>query len=93
VITTNVRIGRAVQVNVGCVIAHDSRVGNYVTFAQSVNVAGNVTIGDDATLFTNASLIPGVQVGVGATVGAGAVVISDVAPHATVVGVPARQQA
>lgn len=90
VITTNTRLGESTQVNIGCVIAHDARVGNYVTFAQGVNLAGNVTIEDTATIFTRATLTPGVSIGAAAVVGAGAVVITDVPPGVTVVGVPAR---
>jgi acetyltransferase-like isoleucine patch superfamily enzyme len=37
-------------------------------------------------------LLPGVRIGHHATVGAGAVVTSDVAPHAVVVGCPARER-
>ena len=37
-----------------------------------------------------ARVLPGLTIGAGAIVGAGAVVIADVAPGATVVGVPAR---
>lgn len=90
VITTNVRIGRSAQINLGCTVGHDGVWGDYVTLAQGVNVAGNVTVGDFSTLFTNAALIPAVSVGAGATVGAGAVVTVDVAAGDTVVGVPAR---
>ncbi len=90
VLTTNVRIGKSAQLNIGCVVAHDARIGDYVTFAQSVNVAGNVTIEDDATIFTNASVIPGVHVGTGATIAAGAVVTKGVPPRTTVAGVPAK---
>lgn len=90
VITTNVRIGISAQLNIGCVVGHDARIGDYVTLAQSVNIAGNVTIGDGATIFTSAVVLPGVTIGEGSTVGAGAVVIKDVAPDTTVVGIPAK---
>lgn len=91
VITTNVRIGISAQINIGCVIAHDALIRDYVTFGQSVNVAGNVVIDDDATVFTNASILPGVTVGVSAIIGAGAVVTEDVEPRTTAVGIPARK--
>ncbi len=90
VITTNVRIGVSAQLNIGCIVGHDARIGDYVTMAQSVNIAGGVTIGDNATIFTGAVLLPGVTVGEGSTIGAGAVVVKDVAPYSTVVGVPAK---
>jgi sugar O-acyltransferase (sialic acid O-acetyltransferase NeuD family) len=90
VITTHVQIGVSTQLNVGCVVGHDATVGDYVTLAQSVNIAGNVTIGDDTTIFTGAVVLPGVTVGTGSTIGAGAVVVKDVAPYSTVVGVPAK---
>lgn len=90
VITTNVRIGVSAQLNIGCVVGHDARIGEYVTMAQSVNIAGDVTIGNDATIFTGAIVLPGVTVGEGSTIGAGAVVVEDVAPYSTVVGVPAK---
>lgn len=90
VITTNVRIGVSAQLNIGCVVGHDARIGEYVTMAQGVNIAGNVSIGNDATIFTGAIVLPGVTVGEGSTIGAGAVVVEDVDPYSTVVGVPAK---
>ena len=47
-------------------------------------------IGRDASIGTGAKVIGGVSVGEGARVGANAVVVHDVAPGATVAGVPAR---
>ena len=50
-----------------------------------------VTVHRGAAIGAGAVVLGGVVVGEWATVGAGAVVIADVAPHAVMVGVPARQ--
>jgi acetyltransferase-like isoleucine patch superfamily enzyme len=49
-----------------------------------------VEIGAGVWLGARAVVLPGVRIGDGAVVGAGAVVTKSVAPHTTVVGVPAR---
>lgn len=49
-----------------------------------------ITIGFDVWLGARATVLQGVTVGDGATIGAGSVVTHDVAPRATVVGLPAR---
>lgn len=48
-------------------------------------------VGRGATIGANATVVCGNEIGEYAMVGAGAVVTADVAPHALVVGVPARQ--
>ncbi|HWN21210.1 MAG TPA: acyltransferase [Gaiellaceae bacterium] len=45
---------------------------------------------DDASIGSGAVILGGIEIGEGALVGAGAVVTRDVAPGATVAGVPAR---
>ncbi|SFO57706.1 transferase hexapeptide (six repeat-containing protein) [Bradyrhizobium sp. Ghvi] len=47
-------------------------------------------VGKGAAIGSNATILCGVTIGAGATVGAGSVVTRDVAPGATVAGVPAR---
>ena len=90
VLTTNVRIGAHSHVNCGAVVSHDCRVGSFVSLSPGVLLNGAVTVEDGAFLGTGAIVLPGRTVGQGATVAAGAVVTSDVAPGATVRGVPAR---
>jgi UDP-2-acetamido-3-amino-2,3-dideoxy-glucuronate N-acetyltransferase len=53
--------------------------------------AAAVTVEDGAAIGARAVVIAGVTIGTWALVGAGAVVTRDVAPHALVVGNPARQ--
>lgn len=52
---------------------------------------GPITVGDDVFIGQHAIVLGGVSIGDGATVAAGAVVTRDVAPGATVGGVPARR--
>jgi sugar O-acyltransferase (sialic acid O-acetyltransferase NeuD family) len=96
IVTSNVRIGRHFHCNLNSYIAHDCRIGDFVTFAPNVCCNGSVTIEDDVYIGTGAILKPGVRIGRGAMVGMGAVVLKDVPPGQTVVGNPAapiRRQA
>lgn len=89
-VTASARIGRHFHCNIYSYVAHDCRVGDFVTFAPKVCCNGNVTIGDGAYIGTGAMLKQGVTIGREATVGMGAVVLHDVPDGATVVGNPAQ---
>lgn len=89
-ITTNVRIGRHVHVSRNSTIGHDCRVSDFVTINPIVAVSGDVKLHEGVTMGTHSSILQGLSVGAGATVGAGAVVVRDVAPNSTVVGIPAK---
>lgn len=88
--TADIRIGRHVVFNPGCTVAHDVVVEDYVYVSPGVDLAGRVTIEHSAYLGIAASVVPGCRVGARSVVGAGAVVVRDVPPDVTAVGVPAR---
>ena len=89
--TTNVQLGRHVHLNPHASVGHDSTVGDHSTLTPQVGIAGQVVLGERVFVGTGAIVGPGITVGADTLVGAGAVVVRDVAPGATVAGVPARE--
>ena len=93
-LTGDARIGRHFQCNLYSYVAHDCRIGDFVTFAPRVSCNGRVEIGDHAYIGTGATLKQGshrkpLRIGEGAIVGMGAVVLKDVGDGEVVVGNPA----
>lgn len=50
---------------------------------------GSPTVGNNVTIYAGAKVLGGITIGDGAVIGANAVVVKDVPPNVTVVGVPA----
>lgn len=95
ILTTNIRLGRQVQVNLDCTVGHDVVMEDFVTLAPGVHVSGWVRIERGAYIGTGASIINGTAqaplvIGAGAVVGAGACVTNSIPAGVTAVGVPAR---
>lgn len=90
VVTSNVEIGKHFHCNLNSYVAHDCKIGDFVTFAPNVCCNGNITIEDDVYIGTGALLKPGITIGRGAVIGMGAVVLKDVPEGVTVVGNPAK---
>ncbi len=90
VICAHSQVGDSVILNTGCLIDHFTMVGEGAHVCPGARVAGRVKIEPGAFVGIGATVVPKVTIGCEAIVGAGAVVLADVAPLATVVGVPAR---
>ena len=93
-LTSGIRIGRFFHANIYSYVAHDCKIGDFVTFAPGVRCNGNIEIGDHAYLGTGAIIKQGkpdkpLTIGRGAIVGAGAVVTKSVPEGMTVFGNPA----
>ena len=89
-VTTDVRIGDYVTLNLQCTVGHDTVIGDYASFMPSVNISGEVTIGTGVYVGTGAKIINQLEIGAHTVVGAGAVVAKSLPAYCTAVGIPAR---
>ena len=90
ILSVDIDLGDFAMVNLNCTIGHDASLGPWTSLSAQCDITGHVRVADRVFLGSRASIIPGKSVGSRATVGAGAVVVRDVPPDVTVVGIPAR---
>lgn len=93
-------IGRRVFIDHGhgTVIGETAEVGDDVTIYQGVTLGGtgkqkgkrHPTIGNNVVISTDAQVLGAIVIGENSKVGAGSVVLQDVPPNCTVVGIPGR---
>jgi len=82
----------------GIVIGETSVVGDNVSILHNVTLGGtgkevcdrHPKIASDVMIGAGAKILGNIHIGQGVKIGAGSVVLEDVPPHVTVVGVPAR---
>jgi sugar O-acyltransferase (sialic acid O-acetyltransferase NeuD family) len=95
ILTTNITLGKHVQINLDCTVGHDVVMGDYTTLAPGVHVSGWVNFGRRVYVGTGAVFINGTReaplvIEDDVVIGAGACVTRPVPAGLTVVGVPAR---
>lgn len=93
-------IGRRLFIDhgMGVVIGETAELGDDVTLYQGVTLGGtsleggkrHPTLGNRVIVGAGAQILGPIKIGDGARVGANAVVVNEVAPGATMVGIPAR---
>ena len=94
------QLGRRLFIDHGCgiVIGETAEIGNDVTLYQGVTLGGtgkesgkrHPTLEDNVMVSAGAKIIGSFTVGKNSKIGAGSVVIEEVPPNCTVVGVPGR---
>ncbi len=89
-VCAHAQVGDSVILNTGCIVDHESMIGTGTHVCPGARIAGRVVIESGAFIGIGSTIIQSLRVGYEAVVGAGAVVIRDVAPLSTVVGVPAH---
>jgi UDP-perosamine 4-acetyltransferase len=90
VLGTQARAERLTILNTGAIADHDVVLGEASHVAPGAVLAGHASLGAGALLGAGAAVRPGIVVGAGAVIGAGSAVVADIAPGATMAGVPAR---
>ncbi|AJQ25410.1 serine O-acetyltransferase [Pelosinus fermentans] len=82
----------------GVVIGETAEIGDNVTIYQGVTLGGtgkekgkrHPTVGDNVVIATGAKVLGSFKIGYNAKIGAGSVVLKDVPPNSTVVGIPGQ---
>lgn len=82
----------------GVIIGETTKIGNNVTLYQGVTLGGtgkeqgkrHPTIGDNVMISAGAKVLGSFTIGDNSKIGAGSVVLKEVPPNSTVVGVPGR---
>ncbi|HHT54645.1 MAG TPA: serine O-acetyltransferase [Clostridiales bacterium] len=94
------KIGKCLFIDhgMGVIIGETTEIGNYCTIYQGVTLGGtgkdtgkrHPTLGNNVMVGAGAKILGPFKVGDNAKIAAGAVVLSEVPPNTTAVGIPAR---
>jgi sugar O-acyltransferase (sialic acid O-acetyltransferase NeuD family) len=90
-ISCDVTLGNFVTLNAHAAVGHDAVLSDGCTLSAFAHVSGAVNLGKGAYVGIHGCILPSVEVGDFAVVAAGSVVVKNVKPGTTVMGVPAKK--
>ena len=90
-ITTNVKIGKQCQLNIGTIIGHSVIIGDFFTSAPNVFIGGSTIVGDRVYMGAGVVVKEKVDICSDVILGMGAVVVKDISEPGTYVGNPLRK--
>lgn len=88
--TINIKIGQFTLLNSGCCLTHDVEIEDYCSIMPSVVLSGAVIVERGVYIGTGTRVIQQLKLGHDSIIGAGSVVIRDIPPNCTAVGVPCK---
>lgn len=83
-------LGRHALINTGASVGHHTVAGDFTQLCPGGRLSGHTRLGEGAFVGSNAVTVPGATVGEWATVAAASLVVRDVPPRVTAIGVPAK---
>lgn len=90
VINADAEIGDNNVINTKALVEHECKIGDHNHLSTNSVINGNVIV-EDSVFIGSSSVCNGqLTIGKGAIIGSGSVIIEDVSPRVTVVGVPAK---
>ncbi|WKV11210.1 NeuD/PglB/VioB family sugar acetyltransferase [Marivirga harenae] len=89
-LTTNIKIGDYVVVNLNATIGHDCQLGNYSSLMPASNLAGDVKLGECAFVGSGANVLNGLGMGENSVLGSGGVLTKNLEANKTAIGIPAK---
>ncbi len=91
IISTNVKIGKCVIINIGSQIGHDVSINDFCSLMPNVDLGGGVSLSKKVFIGSNATIIPQVYIADNVKIGAGSIVIRKILKSQTVFGNPAKR--
>jgi acetyltransferase EpsM len=91
VVNSGASLGAHSIVNSAVVIEHGVQIGDFSVISPACAIGGGTIVGADSFVGIGATIRDHLRIGCQATVGMGAVVVRDVAPGTTVIGIPAHE--
>ncbi|MDD2714814.1 MAG: NeuD/PglB/VioB family sugar acetyltransferase [Candidatus Wallbacteria bacterium] len=91
ILTTDIKVGNFVHLNLACTVGHDSIIGDYTTTSPGVLISGNVKIDKLVFIGSGAVIFPNLSISTEIMIGASALVTKDLLEKGTYVGCPVKK--